>query len=87
MTEYVNISKKGQVTIPFKLRDALGLELGGKVVVTKIGQTLVMYPSVNRVDRVKKLYASVNPGNKSTDPETAINEAKKLKAYDDSPSK
>lgn len=38
----VTISSKGQIVIPKGVRDALGLETGGKLMLERVGQRLIL---------------------------------------------
>jgi bifunctional DNA-binding transcriptional regulator/antitoxin component of YhaV-PrlF toxin-antitoxin module len=84
MLETLYLNSRGQVTIPSKMRTALHLKDGSALVAVKMTNKIVMnttYTSDN--EDIMNLYNSVKVSKgKTTDPEKAIEEAKKLKAKD-----
>ena len=75
------VSDKGQITIPAKLRKSLRLSEGSRLMLADVGGSLFFQPfSYEGENKVMELFESVKPGSKSTDPSVAISEAKKIKA-------
>ncbi len=83
MLDTLYITNRGQITIPAKFRDAMNLKGGTKVVITKLNNEIILYPTRESEGDVMKLYGSVKtPKGKSTNPDIAIKRAKTLKASD-----
>lgn len=75
------VSDKGQITIPAKLRKSLKIAKGSKLMLADVGGSLFFQPLSHKNSKsVMDLFGSINPGNMSTNPSIAINEAKKIKA-------
>jgi AbrB family looped-hinge helix DNA binding protein len=47
-----SIGEKGQLTVPKKFRDDLGLKPGAPVTVLRMGDGLILIPEQGRVDRI-----------------------------------
>ena len=75
--QIVNITNRGQVTIPHKMRKDLNLKSNKKVLISKDGDKITLIPikDVNIMD----LYGSIDPGNKSADPIVATKRARIIK--------
>ncbi|MBS3814813.1 AbrB/MazE/SpoVT family DNA-binding domain-containing protein [Candidatus Bipolaricaulota bacterium] len=61
MSEKATVTKKGQVTIPKKIRDKLGLEEGMKVTFQLKGKEAILLPEVeNPLQELRELRKEVN---------------------------
>lgn len=50
-TVYSTVSSKGQLVIPAKMREALGIEPGTRVAIRQEGEELILRPATKQVGR------------------------------------
>lgn len=79
MIQIISLSDRGQLTIPAAIRRQLGYTPGDKALVRVEGDNLLVRP-VRTVKDVAKLFASINPRGKNTNPEIALERALKIRA-------
>ena len=79
MNQIVTVTSRGQVVIPARLRQQIGLMLYHKVLMGLRGpQEISIKPIQQR--SVMSVYQAVNPGRKSADPAVAIARARRQRA-------
>lgn len=83
MLDTLYVTNRGQLTIPSRIRDAMNIKEGTRVVITSIDNQIILYPTQDSETDIMKLYSSVKiPKGKSTNPDIALAQAKKLKAVE-----
>lgn len=75
------VNDKGQITIPSQLRKDLKLSEGDALMLSDIDGGIYGIPLVKKTHKsLMSYFGSVDSKGKSTNPEVAINQAKKIKA-------
>lgn len=79
MNYITSITSRGQITIPAHVRKIINLAAGEQVVISHTNTSLTIQ-ALPKKDDVMALFGSVHPIEKSSSPEEASLEARKIKA-------
>ena len=56
LTEVVKVTSKGQLTLPVKMRNSIGLEKGSYLLVEQVGDYILMKKAEIRMKEIQKIF-------------------------------